>query len=76
MLYKGSRETTYKNRYVGQFQKTKKKISEMQLKILEQENELNNKELLLQQKKKEIQKFGAKLKIASAEINKQKPEVF
>ena len=54
MLYKGSRETTYKNRYVGQFQKTKKKISEMQLKILEQEKELNNKELLLQQKKKEI----------------------
>ena len=41
----------------------------MQLKILEQEKKLNNKELLLQKKKKEIRKLDAKLKTASAEIN-------
>ena len=66
MLYKGSRETRKKSGYRGQFQETKKKISEMQLKILEQKKDLKNKKLLLQQKKKEIQEFDAKLKIASA----------
>ena len=37
MTYEGSRETRTKNGYLGQFQKTRKMISEMQLKILGQE---------------------------------------
>ena len=72
MPYKGSRATHKKNCMLGQLQKHKKMVSEMEVKLSDLKKELNDKQLEIDQRIKEAEELDARLKLVSADINRKK----
>ena len=72
MPYKGSRATHKKNCMLGQLQKHKKMVSEMEVKLSDLKKELNDKQLEIDQRIKEAEEIDARLKLVSADINRKK----
>ena len=72
MPYKGSRATHKKNCMLGQLQKHKKMVSEMEAKLSDLKKELNDKQLEIDQRIKEAEEIVARLKPVSGDINQKK----
>ena len=57
---------------LGQLQKHKKMVSEMEVKLSDLKKELNDKQLEIDQRIKEAEEIDARLKLVSADINRKK----
>ena len=57
---------------LGQLQKHKKMVSEMEAKLSDLKKELNDKQLEIDQRIKEAEELDARLKLVSADINRKK----
>ena len=72
MPQKGNRATHKKDCMLGQLQKHKKMVSEMEVKLNDLKKELNDKQLDIDQKIKKVEEIDARLKFVFADINRKK----
>ena len=72
MPYQRSRATYKKKCILGQLQKHKKMVCEMEVKLSDLKEELNEKQLEIDQRIKEAEEIDPRLKLVSADIKRKK----